>query len=126
MAKTTTKSQESISLRVGSVLYTIKKLLTRATTLIWISPQSKVCTQSYEIPKSRKSQFWEFRDSQNDIWVPIPWLGIEYTIRGKVVASPSLIHGESCESMFAHGLSMHQKCSNYALTNLLFGLCRFM
>jgi hypothetical protein len=28
--------------------------------------------------------------------------------------------------MFAHGLSVHRKCSNYALTNLLFGLCRFM
>jgi hypothetical protein len=33
---------------------------------------------------------------------------------------------ESCESVFACGLSMHQKCSNYALTNLLFGLCKFM
>jgi hypothetical protein len=26
--------------------------------------------------------------------------------------------------MFAHGSSMHQKCSNYAPTNLLFGLCK--
>jgi len=25
---------------------------------------------------------------QNDIWVLVPWLGIEYTIRGKVVTSP--------------------------------------
>ncbi len=33
---------------------------------------------------------------------------------------------ESCESMFAHGSSVHQECSNYALTNLLFGLCRSM
>jgi hypothetical protein len=33
-------------------------------------------------------------------------------------------HGESCGSMFAHGLSMHQKCFTYALTNLLFGLCK--
>jgi len=31
--------------------------------------------------------------------------------------------GESCESMFARGLFMHQRCSNYTLTNLLFGLC---
>jgi hypothetical protein len=30
------------------------------------------------------------------------------------------------ESVFARGSSMHQKCSNYALTNLLFGLCRSM
>jgi hypothetical protein len=28
--------------------------------------------------------------------------------------------------MHAHGLSMHQKCSNHGLTNLLFGLCRFV
>jgi hypothetical protein len=26
--------------------------------------------------------------------------------------------------MFAHGLSVHQKCSSYALINLLFGLCK--
>ncbi len=25
--------------------------------------------------------------------------------------------------MYAHGLSMHQKCSNFALINLVFGLC---
>jgi hypothetical protein len=37
---------------------------------------------------------------------------------------PSPGRGESCESVFARGLSVHQKCSNYALTNLLFGLCR--
>jgi hypothetical protein len=36
---------------------------------------------------------------------------------------PNLGHGES---MFARGESVHQKCSNYALTNLLFGLCRSM
>jgi hypothetical protein len=28
--------------------------------------------------------------------------------------------------VFAHGSSMHQKCYSYALTNLLFGLCRSM
>jgi hypothetical protein len=39
---------------------------------------------------------------------------------------PSSSHGEFCESVFAHGSSMHQKCSNYALNNLLFGLCRSM
>ncbi len=36
---------------------------------------------------------------------------------------PSLGHGEYYESVFAHGFSVHQKCSTYALTNLLFGLC---
>jgi hypothetical protein len=39
------------------------------------------------------------------------------------MASPKFGPCESCEFMYAHGLSMHQKCSNYALTNLLFGLC---
>jgi len=43
------------------------------TILKKISPQSKVCTQSYGPPKLRESQFWEFRDShlgvlrENDI-----------------------------------------------------------
>jgi hypothetical protein len=36
----------------------------------------------------------------------------------------SLDYGEFCEFVFAHGSSMHQKCFNYALTNLWFGLCR--
>jgi hypothetical protein len=63
---------------------------------------------------------------QNDIWVKTPWPGIENIIKGKVVASRNLGHGESHEFVFAHGLSVHQKCSNYALTNLLFGLCRFV
>jgi hypothetical protein len=33
---------------------------------------------------------------------------------------------ESCEFVFAHGLSVDQKCSNYALTNLLFSSCKSM
>jgi hypothetical protein len=33
-------------------------------------------------------------------------------------------HGELCEFVYAYGLFVHQKWSNYALTNLLFGLCR--
>jgi hypothetical protein len=50
--------------------------------------------QSYGAPKSQESQLWEFQDSQvgdsrqSDIWMPAPWPGIEYTIRGKMVASP--------------------------------------
>ncbi len=30
------------------------------------------------------------------------------------------------KAMSAHGSFVPQKCSNYALTNLLFGLCRFV
>jgi hypothetical protein len=45
-------------------------------------------------PKVARIPIVEFRDShlgvprQNDIWVLVPWPNIEYTIRGKVVASP--------------------------------------
>jgi hypothetical protein len=61
---------------------------------------------------------------QNDIWVLVPWPSTKYTIRGKAVTSPpSPGYGESCEFMFACGSSVHQS-SNYALTNLLFDLCR--
>ncbi len=62
---------------------------------------------------------------QNNIWVQAPWLGTKNTIKRKVVAPPSSGCGESGESMFACGLSVHQKCSNYALTNM-FGLCNSM
>jgi hypothetical protein len=42
---------------------------------------------------------------QNAIWMWGLWRGIEYTIRGKVVASLSSGRGESYESKFAHGSS---------------------
>ncbi len=38
----------------------------------------------------------------------------------------SLGRGESYESIYAHGSPVHQKCSNYMLTNLLFSLCKSM
>jgi hypothetical protein len=68
----------SISLRAGGVRHTIAKLLTRATTMLETSSQSKVYTQSYGPRKSRGFQFWKFRDShlgvlgQNDIWALVP------------------------------------------------------
>jgi hypothetical protein len=110
----------------------VRKLLTRDTTLFQTSPQSEVFTRSYGPPKSQKSQLWEFRDShlgiprQNDIWVLVLWPNTEYTIRGKVVASPKFGRGESYEFMFAHGSYVHQKCFSFSLTNLLFGLCKFV
>jgi len=61
---------------------------------------------------------------QNDIWLLALWVGTKKPIRGKVAVSPSPGYGKSHESVFARGSFMHQKCSNYALTNLLFGLCR--
>jgi len=34
--------------------------------------------------------------------------------------------GEFCEFVYAYGSSVLQKCSNYALTDLLFGLCKYV
>ncbi len=39
------------------------------------------------------------------IWMLAPWRGTEYTIRGKVVTSPSPGRGESSESKVARGSS---------------------
>ncbi len=39
---------------------------------------------------------------------------------------PDLGRDESCEFACARGSSVHQKCFNYTLNNLLFGLCRSM
>ncbi len=63
---------------------------------------------------------------QNDIWVQAMWPSIENTIRGRWWLPPSPSRGESCESVVAHGLFVHEKCSNYALINLLFGSCKSM
>ncbi len=112
--------------------HTIEKFMTRATTLFQTSSQSEVCTQSYGPPKLRESQHWEFRDShlgvpgQNDIWVLVPLLSIEYTTGGKVVAPPKF---GSWWVLWVCGclwLVHAPKCFNYALTNLLFSLCRSM
>jgi len=81
-------------LRAGDVRHTTEKLSTRAKTLLYTSSQLKVCTRSYGPPKLQESQLWQFRDShlgipkQNAIWMWASWRGAEYTIRGKVVASP--------------------------------------
>jgi hypothetical protein len=89
-------------------------------------PQSEVRTQSYGLPKLQEFQFREFRDfnlgvlGQNDIWAKHK----EY-YKGKVVAS-SKSRLWWVLWIRARGLSMHQKCSNYALTNLLFSLCKSM
>jgi hypothetical protein len=84
-------------------------------------------------PKLREFQFREFRDSNLGILGQKWRLGArlvarhrEYYKGGRWWLPPSLGRGEFYESVFARGLSMHQKCSIYALINLLFGLCRSM
>jgi hypothetical protein len=51
---------------------------------------------------------------------------IIYYKGGRWWLPPNPGHGESCEFVFAYGSSKHQNHSIYALTNLLFGLCRSM
>jgi len=83
-----------ISLRANGVPHIFGKILMIATSFLETSFQLKVYTQSYGPPKLLESQSWEFQDSylgvpkQNEIWVLVPWPSTEYTIRGKVVASP--------------------------------------
>jgi hypothetical protein len=78
-----------ISLCAGDVPHIARKLLTRATTLLQTSSQSKVYTQNYRLPKLWESQFQELGVlKQNDIWVLASWPSTESTIRGKVMASP--------------------------------------
>jgi hypothetical protein len=116
-----------ISWCVGGMRHTIGKISTRATTLLQTSSQSEVCTQSYEPPKLQESQLWKFRDShlgvseQNGIWVLVPWLVTKYIIRGKVVASPK---SKLWWVLWVHVYPWRiraPKCSNYTITNLLFG-----
>jgi hypothetical protein len=58
---------------------------------------------------------------QNDIWVHALWPNIENTIRGKVVVSFKF---RSWWVLWVRVCPyVHQRCSNYALTNLLFSLC---
>jgi hypothetical protein len=63
---------------------------------------------------------------QNDIWVQVLWLGTKNTTRGKVMASPMF---EPWWVLWIHvclWFVYAPKCSNYTLTNLLFGLCKFV
>jgi len=61
---------------------------------------------------------------QNDIWVLVLWLATEYTIKGKVVASPKCKLWWVLWVCVCSWFVRASKCFDYALTNLLFGLCR--
>jgi hypothetical protein len=81
--------------------------------------------QSCESPNLRnfETPTWESRDKMISGWWPHGQA--QKILQGeRWWLPPSPDHGESCESMFARGSSMHQKCYNYALTNFLFGLCK--
>jgi hypothetical protein len=51
---------------------------------------------------------------------------IENTVRGKVLASPKSRLWWVLWICVCSWFTVHQKCSYYTLTNLLFGLCGFM
>ncbi len=110
----------------------VEKFSTRATTLLYTSSQSNIYRRSYEASKLWESQFKEFQDcnlgvpEQNDIWLMAPWPGTKNIIRGKVAASPKFGPWWVLWIYVCHGSCVHQKCSSYALTNLLFNLCRFV
>jgi hypothetical protein len=63
---------------------------------------------------------------QNDIWVQGSWPGTNNIIRGKLVASPKSELWWVLWVRVCPWFVVHQKCSNYALNNLLFDLCRSM
>jgi len=58
--------------------------------------------QSYGVPKLRESQLWEEMGilGQNVIWMGTSWKDTKYTIKGKVVVSPSPGRAESYEFEF--------------------------
>jgi len=86
--------------------------------------------QNYGPPKLQESQLWEFWGShlgvsgQNDIWVLVSWPGTKYTIRGKVVASFKSRLWWVLWVRVCMWLVLAPKLFRYALTNLLFGLCK--
>ncbi len=117
-------------MRSGGVRHTVGKLSTKSTTFVEMSLQSKVCTQSYGPPKLRESQLWQFLDShfgvpgQNDICVLVLWPGTKYAIRGKVVASSKFGLWWVLWIRVCPWFIRAPRCPDYALINLLFGLCK--
>jgi hypothetical protein len=123
----TTKSQKSVWF--PCLWHIVGNFSTRAITLLQTSFQSEVCTQSYGPPKWGKPQLWDSHlgvPKQNDISMMVLWPGTKYTIRGKVVASPkSRLWWVLCVRVCPWFICA-PKCSNCALTNLLFGFCRLV
>ncbi len=100
--------------------------------LNWRFAHKVMGPQSHRSPNfgNFKTPNWESLDShlgilrQNDIWVLVLWPGTEYTIREKVVASPKFGPWWVLFVRVCPWLVCAPKCCNYALTNLLFSLCK--
>jgi hypothetical protein len=56
-----------IYLATEGMQHTVRKLSTRATTLLWTALHSEVCSQSYGAPKSRESHLARFRNSHSGV-----------------------------------------------------------
>ncbi len=104
----------------------------KATTLLQTSLQSKVYNKVMSLQSCKSPNFWNFGTLNWESWdkwhldaglMARHW---KYYKGGRWWRPQSSGHGEFCEFVFAHGSCMHQKCSSYALTNLLFGLWRFV
>jgi hypothetical protein len=137
----TTKSRESPQFPCVQVVCYIPLKFFRQGLQIFFRPHLNrrsahkiMCPQScgslnfgnFETP-TWESQFWEFWDchlgvpGQNAIRVLVPWPGIEYTIRGKVVAFPKSGPWRVLWVCVCPWLVYAPNCNNYTLTNLLFG-----
>jgi hypothetical protein len=81
-------------LGASSMKHTFENLSTTAITLLQTSLQSKVCTWSYASQSYESSNYGNFGTpiwkswNKKAIRMWPMWRGAEYTIRGKVVASP--------------------------------------
>jgi len=111
----------------GGVRHTVGKLLRRATSFLQTSSQSEVWAESYELPKSRKSNPGQFRDSPlgvprlKVIRMRVRWSNIENTIWGKVVIFPKSGLWWIKWVRVACGLSQHQECFRRWTNQLVVG-----
>jgi len=111
----------------SGVRHTVWKLLRRATSFLQTSSQSEVWAESYELPKSRKSNPWQFRDSPlgvsrlKVIWMRVWWSNTKNTIWGKVVIFPKSGSWWIKWVRVARGLSQHQECFRRWTNQLVVG-----
>jgi hypothetical protein len=110
---------------VGGMSPIVGKFSMRAITFLKTLSQSQICTRSYGAQNGKSPNFGNFKTF--NLGVPRKMrfgcnlCGQSWIIlwEGRWWLFPNSGHGESCGLVYAHGSSMHQKCCNYALTNLL-------
>ncbi len=114
---------------VGGMSPFVGKFSTKAITFLETSPQLEIFTRSYGPPSGESPNFGNFKTFNLGVTRKMKFgcspYGQSQIIlwEGRWWFFPNPGHSESCGSVYANGSSMHQKCFNYALTNL-FDLCR--